>query len=92
MSTDSNLEFCGSYPCTIEEPGLAGVQGRAFYELVKKLPSGELTIKTTDKQILSVQQDKRKYQLPVNDEEWFQNFRSFLIRRLFFGQVIFYMS
>ena len=77
MSTDSNLEFCGSYPCTIEEPGLAGVQGRAFYELVKKLPSGELTIKTTDKQILSVQQDKRKYQLPVNDEEWFQKFSEF---------------
>ncbi|MBU1249139.1 MAG: DNA polymerase III subunit beta, partial [Proteobacteria bacterium] len=73
MSTDSNLEFCGSYGCQIEEPGLAGVQGRAFYELVRKLPSGELTIKSdADRQNILVEQGSRKYKLPVNDEEWFQ--------------------
>lgn len=78
MSTDSNLEFCGSYACRIEEPGLAGVQGRAFYELVRKLPSGELVIKSDqDKQSIMVEQGSRKYKLPVNDEEWFQKFSSF---------------
>lgn len=78
MSTDSNLEFCGSYACEIEEPGLAGVQGRAFYELVKKLPSGELVIKKDpEKQSLLVEQGSRKYKLPVNDEEWFQRFSVF---------------
>jgi DNA polymerase-3 subunit beta len=78
MSTDSNLEFCGSYACRIEEPGLAGVQGRAFYELVRKLPSAELTIKTDpDKQNILVEQGSRKYKLPVNDEEWFQKFSAF---------------
>ncbi|MGE4503711.1 MAG: DNA polymerase III subunit beta [Desulfovibrionaceae bacterium] len=78
MSTDSNLEFCGSYACRIEEAGLAGVQGRAFYELVRKLPSAELTIKTDpDKQNILVEQGSRKYKLPVNDEEWFQKFSAF---------------
>ncbi|MGE4290913.1 MAG: DNA polymerase III subunit beta [Desulfovibrio sp.] len=78
MSTDSNLEFCGSYPAQIQEEGLAGIQGRAFYELVRKLPSGELTIKTdADKQNVLVEQGARKYKLPVNDEEWFQKFSSF---------------
>ncbi len=41
MSTDSNLEFRGSYPATIEGEGLAGVQGRAFYDLVKQLRSDQ---------------------------------------------------
>ncbi|WP_022661968.1 DNA polymerase III subunit beta [Paucidesulfovibrio longus] len=78
MSTDSNLEFCGSYPAQIQEEGLAGIQGRAFYELVRKLPSGELIIKTdADKQNVLVEQGARKYKLPVNDEEWFQKFSSF---------------
>ncbi|MEF2146540.1 MAG: DNA polymerase III subunit beta [Desulfovibrionaceae bacterium] len=78
MSTDSNLEFCGSYPAQIQEEGLAGIQGRAFYELVRKLPSGELVIKTDpDKQNVLVEQGARKYKLPVNDVEWFQKFSSF---------------
>lgn len=78
MSTDSNLEFCGSYPAQIDEPGLAGVQGRAFYELVRKLPSGELVIKSDEgKQNVLVEQGARKYKLPVNDEEWFQKFSAF---------------
>ncbi len=78
MSTDSNLEFCGSYACQVEEPGLAGVQGRSFYDLVRRLPSGELLIKSDgDKQNILVEQGSKKYRLPVNDEEWFQKFSSF---------------
>ena len=79
MSTDSNLEFSGSYPAVIQEEGLAGVQGRAFYDLVRKLPAGaEITLKTdAEKQNLLVEQGARKYKLPLNDPEWFQKFSVF---------------
>ncbi|MEF2229689.1 MAG: DNA polymerase III subunit beta [Pseudodesulfovibrio sp.] len=80
MSTDSNLEFKGSYPASIEKEGLAGVQGRAFYDLVKQLRSeqGELTIRTDDESAnVLVEQKARKYKFPVNDPEWFQKFSSF---------------
>jgi DNA polymerase-3 subunit beta len=79
MSTDSNLEFSGSYPAVIQEEGLAGVQGRAFYDLVRKLPAGaEITLKTdAEKQNLLVEQGARKYKLPLNDPEWFQKFSAF---------------
>ncbi len=80
MSTDSNLEFCGSYPAQIEKEGLAGIQGRAFYDLVRRLNSkkGELTIKIDDaNQNVLVEQGMRKYKLPVNDPEWFQKFSDF---------------
>jgi DNA polymerase-3 subunit beta len=80
MSTDSNLEFMGSYPATIEGDGLAGVQGRAFYDLVKQLRSdqGELTFRTDEaNQNVLVEQKARKYKFPVNDPEWFQKFSSF---------------
>jgi DNA polymerase-3 subunit beta len=80
MSTDSNLEFMGSYPATIEADGLAGVQGRAFYDLVKQLRSdqGELTFSTDEaKQNVLVEQKARKYKFPVNDPEWFQKFSTF---------------
>lgn len=80
MSTDSNLEFMGSYPASIESEGLAGVQGRAFYDLVKQLRSdqGELTIRTDEGSAnVIVEQKARKYKFPVNDPEWFQKFSSF---------------
>lgn len=78
MSTDSNLEFCGTYPAEIIEEGLAGVQGRAFYDLVRKLPSGQLVIKSDpDGANILVEQGSRKYKLPVNDSTWFQKFSAF---------------
>ncbi len=80
MSTDSNLEFRGSYPISVEEEGLAGVQGRAFYDLVKQLRSdqGELTIRTDeDSSNILVEQKARKYKFPVNDPDWFQKFSLF---------------
>jgi DNA polymerase-3 subunit beta len=70
----------GSYPAALEGEGLAGVQGRAFYDLVKQLRSdqGELTIRTdeSDQNVL-VEQKARKYKFPVNDPEWFQKFSTF---------------
>ena len=81
MSTDSNLEFLGSYPALIQDEGLAGVQGRQFYDLVRKLPSGEMTLKTAkgkgNQTELLVEQNSRKYNLRVSEEEWFQKFNAF---------------
>ncbi len=75
MSTDSNLEFCGAYPAQIEREGLAGVQGRSFYDLVSKLPAGEIAITAEPgKQQVLVEQGSRKYKLPANDPTWFQSF------------------
>jgi len=78
MATDSNIEFAGNYQAEIEEPGLAGVQGRAFYDLVRKLPPGQITLKLDEEnRNLLIQQGRRKYQLPTNDPTWFQNFSKF---------------
>lgn len=76
MATDSNLEFCGAYKAEILEDGLAGVQGRAFYDLVRKLPAGEITLKLKDKN-LNVTQGSRTYKLPINDPDWFQGLAEF---------------
>ncbi|MBG0777431.1 MAG: DNA polymerase III subunit beta [Desulfovibrionaceae bacterium] len=78
MATDSNLEFCGMYRAEVVEPGIAGVQGRYFYDLVKKLPAGQITFKLDDEgKNLLIEQGQRKYRLPTNDPTWFQNFSEF---------------
>ena len=78
MSTDSNLEFCGQYNAEIVEEGLAGVQGRSFYDLIRKLPPGQITIKAdAEAQNLLIQQGNRKYKLPTNEASWFQDFSEF---------------
>jgi len=78
MSTDSNLEFCGSYQVDIVDEGLVGVQGRSFHDLIRRLPPGQITF-TLDPETknLLIEQNTRKYKLPTNDVTWFQNFSSF---------------
>jgi len=78
MATDSNLEFRGAYQTTVKEAGRVGVQGRNFYDLVRRLPAGETTLEYDEKKKnLRVKQGSRKYNLPTNDPEWFQNFSEF---------------
>ncbi|WP_461209777.1 DNA polymerase III subunit beta [Desulfocurvus sp. DL9XJH121] len=78
MSTDSNLEFCGQYNAEIVDQGLVGVQGRSFYDLIRKLPPGQITLKAdADGQYLSIQQGNRRYKLPTNEASWFQDFSAF---------------
>ena len=78
MSTDSNLEFCGQYPADVQEQGLAGIQGRSFHDLVRKLPKGEISFKSeSDGQSVLVEQGSRKYKLAVNDPNWFQQFSEY---------------
>ncbi|MGE4299600.1 MAG: DNA polymerase III subunit beta [Desulfovibrionaceae bacterium] len=78
LATDSNLEFCGAYAANIVEEGLAGVQGRSFYDLLRKLPAGEITFKLdAERKNLLIEQGTRKYKLPTNDAAWFQDFSGF---------------
>ena len=78
LSTDSNIEFRGSYVADVKEGGLIGVQGRAFVELLRRLPAGQITLEQ-DKEapVLHVVQGRRKYRLSTNDVTWFQNFSEF---------------
>lgn len=78
MATDANIEFAGSYPAEVSQEGLVGVQGRAFVDLVRQLPAGNIML-TLDKDSgnLLLEQGRRKYKLPVNDQVWFQNFSEF---------------
>ncbi|ABB36803.1 DNA polymerase III, beta subunit [Oleidesulfovibrio alaskensis G20] len=78
LSTDSNIEFRGSYKAEVTEEGLAGVQGRAFVDLIRKLPAGEITLHLDPKTgTLGIEQGRRKYTLPTNDTAWFQNFSDY---------------
>ena len=73
MSTDVNIEFTGTYPVEIREEGTAGVNGRAFVELLRRLPGGEITLRLDEEShILSVEQGRRSYKLPTVDPVWFQ--------------------
>lgn len=78
MSTDANIEFTGVYPAEVENPGLLGVPGRAFVDLVRLLPAGPLELALDEKGAhLSIRQSRRSYRLPVSGPEWFQNFSQF---------------
>ncbi|WP_462325274.1 DNA polymerase III subunit beta [Desulfoplanes sp.] len=78
MSTDSNIEFTGTYPAHIDEPGRVGIHGKKFSDLIRKLPPGQLTFeaKTGDANIM-VYHGKKKYKLPINNPSWFQEFEPF---------------
>lgn len=78
MSTDANIEFTGRYPAEVAAPGLIGVQGRAFVDLVRQLPTGvlHLTLDEASGNLL-LEQGRRTYRLPVSGAEWFQNFSAF---------------
>lgn len=78
MATDANIEFTGTYEANVEEPGMAGVQGRAFVDLIRQLPSGELQI-SEDKNgaNLLLRQGKRSYKLSMSSKEWFQEFSAY---------------
>ncbi|OXS28025.1 MAG: DNA polymerase III subunit beta [Desulfovibrio sp. MES5] len=78
MSTDANIEFTGCYQAEVAEPGLIGVQGRAFVDLVRQLPSGLLHLSLDEASgNLLLEQGRRSYKLPVSGAEWFQNFSTF---------------
>ena len=78
MSTDSKMEFSGSYEAECLSSGLVGIQGRNVHELLRKLPSGQIQFRyDPDNETVLLEQDKRKYKLPTYDSTWFQHFHPF---------------
>lgn len=78
MATDANIEFTGTYPADVKEPGLVGVNGRNFVDLVRRLPAGELRIRLDDATgTVILEQGRRTYKLPANDPTWFQSLAPF---------------
>jgi len=78
MSTDSKMEFSGTYEANCQSSGLVGIQGRNFHELLRKLPSGEIQFRfDPENDALLLEQGKRKYKLPTYDATWFQHFHEF---------------
>jgi DNA polymerase-3 subunit beta len=77
-ATDSSLEFCGTYPAEVQRAGTLGAQGKFLADLVRKLPPGPLTIKSSpEEMVLHVTQGPRSYKLAVSDPAWFQPMRPF---------------
>ena len=82
MATDSNTEFRGIYTGEVIKPGIVGVQGRIFVELLRKLPGGQMSFSFEEgsgNMIVEQVQGRRRreFKLPVNGPEWFQNFSEF---------------
>ncbi len=78
MATDASIEFTGTYAVDVREEGLTGVNGRAFVDLVRKLPQGELRLRLDkDSGALLLEQGRRSYKLPVSEAAWFQPLSAF---------------
>lgn len=73
MSTDAEIEFTGMYPADVEKEGLAGVQGRAFVDLIRQLPNGYISLSLDEAETnMLIEQGRRKYKLSINSKDWFQ--------------------
>ena len=73
MATDVNIEFTGTYPAEVREEGQAGVNGRAFVELLRRLPGGDIQLRLDkESNTLLVEQGRRSYKLPAADPVRFQ--------------------
>ena len=73
MATDVNIEFTGTYPANVQEEGQVGVNGRAFVELLRRLPGGDIRLNLdAAANTLLVEQGRRSYKLPAADPVWFQ--------------------
>ena len=78
MATDSSIEFRGNYTAEVIQPGLAGVQGRTFVDLMRQLSPGQISMKLDEEaNVLLIEQGRSKYKLPTNDAVWFQEFSEF---------------
>ena len=78
LATDASMEFNGTYKALIEEEGIIGVQGRAFVELIRQLPNGKIKFTTdSESNSLKIEQERKRYKLPINDASWFQELSPF---------------
>lgn len=78
LATDSKIEFVGEYSIKSEGEGIIGVNGKSFYELIKKLPPGEITISLAyDGEYINLEQGSKKYKITTYDSSWFREFIEF---------------
>lgn len=78
MATDVNIEFMGTYPAQVQEEGQVGVNGKAFVELLRRLPGGDIRLHLdAAANSLLVEQGRRSYKLPTADPVWFQSLPPF---------------
>lgn len=73
-ATDGNIEYLGEYTLDVpQDDAIIGVDGKTISELVKRLPDGEITLKTDSKNNLLISQGRKKYNLPITASEFYQN-------------------
>ncbi len=78
MATDSTTEFTGKYTAVIEEEGNIGVNARAFVDLIRKLPNGDIKLNyDSEAKILNIEQGRRHYKLATADSTWFKSLDDF---------------
>lgn len=83
MSSDGSMEFFGSYQADIAEEGLVGIQGHVFLDLMRKLPSGVLTLeKSEDSNVLIITTGRKKFTLPLSNASWFQEVEAMPAERI----------
>ncbi|SDN74267.1 DNA polymerase III subunit beta [Desulfonauticus submarinus] len=76
LATDSNIEIICNYEGQIKEPGLIGIQGKIFADLLKKLSSGDVNIQLKDQKVI-IKQNNNKYTIPSVEKSWFQELNNF---------------
>ncbi len=73
MATDSTTEFTGNYNANVQSTGNVGVNAKAFVDLIRKLPNGDITLKLDEaSRILHIEQGRRHYKLSTADSTWFK--------------------
>ncbi len=78
MATDALIEFTGTYPAEVSEPGLLGVSGKSFVDLVRQLPNGLISLELDkNENVLLLTQGRRCYRLPIAGPDWFQDLSHF---------------
>ncbi|MBQ7607998.1 MAG: DNA polymerase III subunit beta [Desulfovibrionaceae bacterium] len=77
FSTDSNLEFTGTYPCEVAEPGFIGIQGQIFQGLVSTCKGDiEMTYNEGDG-FVTLRHSSGVCKLPIMSLNWFQEVKPF---------------
>lgn len=73
MATDSTTEFTGNYIANTKKEGNIGVNARAFVDLIRKLPNGDVSLNYNEEnRVLNVEQGRRSYKLATADPTWFK--------------------
>ena len=62
-ASDSELSFLGSLPAKVKKSGKAVINGKKLFEIVKELPSGEISLIEDSHYKIRITKDKSKFQI-----------------------------